>query len=170
MENRKNEYYPWILHIRNYLGNTFYLKLTIGQKRNKWISPLNSSYSNLSEYQISLQTNNFEFRDQIYPRIFWVEHGKRQFQILGPHWPKRVLLLVNGKSEYHHWNLHIQISLGNKFYFKQILSFVTKFAQKAYFGRKQKKEYCHSNMNSTPFKAPFDRGVYFCDFWPKIIF
>ena len=89
-------------------------------KWKNWTSPLHFAYSNYFEYQISLYTNNFEFRDQICP--------------------KRAFSVKNEKSEYHHWILHILNSLGTKFHFKQtILNFETKFAQKVYFRSKMKK-------------------------------
>ena len=128
VKNRKSEHHQWILlHIGISLSTKFLLKLKIlifltkfvqkgisGQKRKKWISPLYSAYSNYSEYQISLWTNNFEFCDQICL--------------------KRVFSVENEKSKHHHWILHTRISLGTKFHFKQtILNFGTKFSQKGYF-------------------------------------
>ena len=54
-----------------------------------------------------------------------------QFWFFGPIWPKRVFPVKNGKSERHHWILHIQISLSNEFCFKQtVLNCGTNFAQK----------------------------------------
>ena len=48
-------------------------------------------------------------------------------------------MVKNGKSEYHLYILHIQISLVTKFQCKQtIFNYVTKFAKKGY-GRKRKK-------------------------------
>ena len=64
-----------------------------GAKWKKWTPPLNSTYSNQYRYQISTQTNNFDFFEQIYPkRVFLVESRK-----------------------HHHWILHIWIGLGTKF-------------------------------------------------------
>ena len=46
----------------------------------------------------------------------------------------------NRKAEYHHWILHIQISLGTKFPLKlTILNFWTKFTQKGHFQSKMEK-------------------------------
>ena len=65
-------------------------------------------------YEISAQTDNFDFSDQICP--------------------KRVFPVKNWKSEDCHWTLHIRISLGTKFQLKLIiLAFWTKFAQKRIF-------------------------------------
>ena len=46
----------------------------------------------------------------------------------------------NGKSEHHHWILHIRINLGIKFKFKlTILIFWINFPKKGIFARKEKK-------------------------------
>ena len=50
------------------------------------------------------------------------------------------LFVKNGKSEYHYWILHIEISLGTEFQRKlTILIFWTKFAQKKNFRLKTEK-------------------------------
>ena len=50
---------------------TFWTKFTLKgyfwSKKKKWTSPLNSAYLNCSRYQISAQTNKFEFLDKISP-------------------------------------------------------------------------------------------------------
>ena len=60
-------------------------------------------------------------------------------------YPKRVFLIKTRKSEHHHWNLHIWISVVTKFQLKMIiLTFWTKFAQKGYFRSKiEKTEHHH---------------------------
>ena len=59
--------------------------------------------------------------------------------------PKQgILPSENRKNEHHNWILHIQISLGIKFYFEQIvLSFMTKFAQNKYLYSKTKSQHDH---------------------------
>ena len=65
----------WILHIGISLGTKFQIKLKISifwtkflsnlcissQQRKKWNPPMHYANSNYSEYQILLDTNNFEF-------------------------------------------------------------------------------------------------------------
>ena len=54
--------------------------------------------------------------------------------------PEKVFPFKNGKSQQHHWILHIQIRLAIKFRLKMtILTFCTKFAQKGYFRSKTEK-------------------------------
>ena len=68
-------------------------------------------------HQISNQTDNFDFLEQIYP--------------------KRAFLVKNRKSEHHHYILHIRIGLGTKFQLRStILIFWAKFAQKGCFWSK----------------------------------
>ena len=53
---------------------------------------------------------------------------------------KKVSSVENGKSENHHWILHIQISIGTKFQLKLIiLIFWTQFTPKEYFWSKTEK-------------------------------
>ena len=56
----------------------------------------------------------------------------------------KIFTVKNRKSEHHHWIPHIQISLGIKFPLKlTILIFLTRFAQKGFYGLKQKKWTLH---------------------------
>ena len=97
----------------------FVKKGVSGQNRKKWTASLNSAYSNYSRYQISASTDNFDFLEQICPRVFPIK--------------KR-------KNEHYHWILHVRISAGTKFQLKLIiLIFWTKFAQKGYLYSKTKK-------------------------------
>ena len=58
----------------------------------------------MSKYQISAETDNFQFLDQIFP--------------------KRVFLVEIRKGEHHYLILHIRIRVGIKFRFEQtILNF-----------------------------------------------
>ena len=61
----------------------------------KWRPPVNFTYSNLC-----------------------IKFYFEQFWILGQICPRRVFMVKNKKSEYHHWILHIRISLGTKFQLK----------------------------------------------------
>ena len=71
----------------------------------------------LSRDQFLAWTDNFEFSDQI--------HQIRAFPF------------ESRKNEHHHWILHILISLGAKFPFKQtILNFGTKFTPERHFWQK----------------------------------
>ena len=55
-------------------------------------------------------------------------------------YPKRVFLIKTRKSEHHHWNLHIWISVVTKFQLKMIiLTFWTRFAHNGYFRSKIEK-------------------------------
>ena len=52
--------------------------------------------------------------------------------------PKKVIKIKIKKIEHPHWILHIRISLGTEFQYKQtFLIFWAKFAQKGYFQSKQ---------------------------------
>ena len=71
--------------------------------------------------------------------------------------PKKVFPVEKRKSEHHHGNLHIWISLSTKFQLKLIiLSFWTKFSQKRYFQLKTEQAvqrlqgfaFCVVNLNS----------------------
>ena len=112
------------------------------------------AYLNWSRYQISFKAINFKFWDQICPkRVFSLENEKSEhyhlqnfslnwyFWLFGPNLPKiRIFVAENRKSEHHHWALHIWISLGKKFHFKQsVLNFMTKFAPKKVFSLKIEK-------------------------------
>ena len=111
----------------------------------------NMKYSNYSMYQISAKTDNFEFLDQINPKMIFSIYKKWKspsnstysnwcrFQISG--WTnKKFLPNESRENEHRHWILHIQISEGTKFYLEQtILSFRTKFAQKMYIWSKTEK-------------------------------
>ena len=134
---QKGKLHHWILHIRISLGIKFHLKLTIlifwtkfaqkecsSQKRKKWTPSLNSAYLSYASYEISTESDNFELLHQICL--------------------KRVFTIKNGKSEHHHWILHIRISLSSKLHLKLgfnfwDLIFWTKFAKKAISGWKRKK-------------------------------
>ena len=77
-------------------------------------------YDHKCRYQVSTQTNNFDFLEQIYS--------------------KRVFMGENGKTEQHHWVLHIWAMLSVKFQLKvTILTFLTKFEEKKYFCSNTKK-------------------------------
>ena len=97
-------------------------------KQKKWTVPLNSAYSNLFRYQISALIDNFDFLDQVYP--------------------KGVISVKKGKSEHHHWILHIRISLGTKLYSKLTifiyLFFWPNLRKKAISCRKWKNRICPS--------------------------
>ena len=99
----------------------------------------NMKYSNYSMYQISAKTDNFEFLDQINPKMIFSIYNWCRFQISG--WTNKKLLPNESReNEHRHWILHIQISEGTKFYLEQtILSFRTKFAQKMYIWSKTEK-------------------------------
>ena len=130
---QKRQQDHWILHIPVSLGIKFHLKLTIlifwtklpknsisDQKQEQWTSRLNSACSNECRYQISAETDNFDFLDQICP--------------------KRVFPIETRKSGYHHWTLHIRINVGTKFLLTLvILSFWSKLSQTGYFQSKTKK-------------------------------
>ena len=129
-----------------------------GQKQKKWMSSLNSTYSNYFWYQISAYTDNFDFLTRFTKKgFFWSKTEKVntiyflqilriqiilvqnfssnwQFWFFGSNLPKKVFPVKNRKNEHHHGILHIWISLGTKFQLKLIiLSFWTKFTQKRYF-------------------------------------
>ena len=97
------EQHHWILHIPIALCAKFQFKLPIlivcikfAQKeyfRSK-IPLLNFAYSYWSRYQIAAWTHNFDILDEIIP--------------------KTVFPVENGKTQHHHWILHIRISLGNQ--------------------------------------------------------
>ena len=71
-------------------------------------------------YEISAQTYNFDFLEQIYPRT--------------------VFPVDNEKSENHHIILHIRISLGIKFHFeKTTLNSGTNLTKNGISGQKEKK-------------------------------
>ena len=105
----KRENYHWILHIRISLSTKFCLStiLIFGLnfprkgistlKQIDWTLPLNSAYSNYSP--------NFSINSQFINQIYL----------------KGVFPVKNGKSERHHWNLYIRISLSSKFQLKQII-------------------------------------------------
>ena len=68
---------------------------------------------------LGLESTKFQFRLTILKRVFPVE---------------------NRKSEHYHWIMHVRISQGTKFHFKQtILNFGIKFIRTGNFCRKQKK-------------------------------
>ena len=101
-------------------------KGTSKRKEKKWTSPLNSSSSNRSRYQILLwilwpnlsktctsgqkqkkfRISNFE--------CYW------KFWFLDQIYPKKVFPVENGKREHRHWILHIQNSLGTEFQLKEV--------------------------------------------------
>ena len=114
------------------------------------------------KYQISVQTDKFDFLDQIYlkkgifgrkwkkwtsPLNFAYKNQCRSkmstqtdnFDVLDQISPRRVFLVGNRKSQHHHWILHIRIVLGTKFQLRlTILNFWTKFAKKDVSGLKRK--------------------------------
>ena len=122
---------------------------SINQK--KLTPPLNSAYSNQCTYQISVETDNFDFLDQIYlKRVYLVKIGKNwttyefcifeisRYQTSASRIKFASKAYSQSKKEKvnstHHWILHIQISLGTKIQLKlTILIFWTKFAQNWYF-------------------------------------
>ena len=113
---------------------------------------MNSTYWDESSYQISTETDNFDFWDQICPKrgIFSLKLRKwavplkplyldysrykitaqtENFGFLNQICSKGVFPFKNGKSEHHYWILHIGI-----FQLKvTILVFWIKFTQKGYF-------------------------------------
>ena len=67
-----------------------------------------------------------------------------QFWFFEQYLPKGEFWWETKASAYHHWILHIWISLGTKFQLKlPILSFWTRFAQKGYFQSKNGKSERH---------------------------
>ena len=118
---------------------------------------MNSAYSNQCTYQISVETDDFDFLDQIYlKRVYLVKIGKNwttyefcifeisRYQTSA----SRIKFASKGYSQSkkekvnstHHWIQHIQISLGTKFKFKlTILIFLNKFAQQSISSWKLKK-------------------------------
>ena len=61
---------------------------------------------------------------------------------LGTNLPKKDIFSPNHKGKHHHWVLHIRIILATKFYFKQrILSFGIKFLKKWHFWSKTEKSH-----------------------------
>ena len=87
-----------------------------GWKQKKWIFLLNSTHLNQSTHKISALNDNFDFSSQICP--------------------KRMFLFKHRKSEHYQWILHIQISLGTKFHFKQFSILIPNLPKKAIFCRK----------------------------------
>ena len=77
---------------------------------------MNSPNSNKPRYQISAETDKFDFSDQIC-----------------------LIRIFKRKSEHRHGILHIRIILGNKFQLKLKILIWTKFAQYSFSGQKQKK-------------------------------
>ena len=58
----------------------------------------------------------------------------KKFELWDQTYPKRVFPFKNGKSEHHHWIVHIRICLGTKFHLKLTLLIIwTKFVKKGYF-------------------------------------
>ena len=81
---------------------------------------MNSVYSNYTRYQISAETDNFDFLDQICS--------------------KRVFPVSSRKSKQRNWILNIRIKFVKKFELKlAILIFWTKFAQRKCFLYKTEK-------------------------------
>ena len=133
VRKQKTEQHHWIQHIRISLSTKFQLQLIIlifwnklsqteysRPKTKKWTSRLNSAYLNLFNYRVLPWTDNFNFLDQICP--------------------KSVFPIKSRKSGYHHWILHVRISVGNNFQFRLIIFiFWTKFAQKGYFQSETRK-------------------------------
>ena len=72
--------------------------------------------------------------------------------------PNRVFLAKNKKIEYHHWILHIRISLSIKFHLELTISiFWTRFAQKSlFFITKRKSDYHHWILH-----VPISQGTKF---------
>ena len=130
--NRKSEHHHWILHIRISLANKFLLKLTIlifwtkfAQKRKFWSET--GKVNTTIEFCIS-NYSSYKFQLKLAILIFWTTFAQKgEFR-------------SEKKIEYHHWILHIRISLGTIFQLKlTILIFWTKFAQKEYFHSKTEK-------------------------------
>ena len=95
-------------------------KVIPGLKQKKWTPLLNCAYSKKFRYEISAETDNLDFLDQICSQ--------------------RVFLVEDRKNEHHHWILHIRIILNTQFQLKlMILIFWTKFTQKWYFRSKTEK-------------------------------
>ena len=117
-ENKISEYHHWI-HFKQTILNfatKFAQKGISGWKQKKGIFLLNSTHLNQSTHKISALNDNFDFSSQICP--------------------KRMLLFKHRKSEHYQWILHIQISLGTKFHFKQFWILVPNLPKKAIFCRK----------------------------------
>ena len=51
-----------------FLNQNWSKKSISGRKQRKWTSPLNFTHSDYSRYQVSAQTNNFDFWDIICPK------------------------------------------------------------------------------------------------------
>ena len=128
VRNRKSEHHHWIPHIQISLGTKFLLKLTFffnfsSLKQKKWTQHI---FYIILHIQISLVRSfgsNWEF---------W---------FFRPHLPKKVFLVKNWESEYRHWIMHIQSSLGTKFLLKLtiLIFFRPDLSKKGFSGLKQKK-------------------------------
>ena len=151
-----NRHYYQILIIQISLGIKFQLQQTIlnfwnnfpkqgyfqTKTEKKSTSPLNSSYSNNSRYQILLWKNNFKF------------------------WPEQLSLVKNRKSVHHHWILLIRISLGTKFHLKL---FLFNFLKKGVSGREGEKLTLPLN-SAYPNYSEYQMSLYTNNFgfWDKI--
>ena len=116
------------------------------ENRKKSTSPLNSSYSNNSRYQILLRTNNFKF------------------------WPEQVSLVKNRKSVHHHWILLFRISLGTQFHLKlKILFFLFNLLKKGVFSLEGEKITLPLNF-AYPNYSGYQMSLYTNNFgfWDKI--
>ena len=76
----------------------------------------------------------------IFKLVFVSNFTLKKFKFLDQIYQRKIFIFKNRKSEYHHWILHIQISLGTKFQFKlTTLIFLRRFTQKEFFWSKTEK-------------------------------
>ena len=121
-KKEKNENHHRILHIRNSLYSKLQLQQTIFIF---WNNFARKGHFPLKRAKLNITTEFYIFK------LVWVPNfsSNWKFSFFEPNLPQRVSQVENGKSEHHHWILHIRISLGTKFHFKQTsLKFGTKFA------------------------------------------
>ena len=119
-ENIKIEHHYWVLHIRISLSTNFQLKFTIAIFRTKFSK--NGSYFQSKTNKID---KSIEF--WIFQLVFVSNFILKNFEFLDQICPRKIFIVKNRKSEYHHWISVIQTSLVTKFQLKlTILTFLTK--------------------------------------------
>ena len=155
VKNRKSEHHHWIPLIQISLGTKLYLKLIV---LIFWQDLPKKGFSGLNQKKWT--PHIFYKILHIHIILVWHFSSNWQFWIFGPNLPKKVSLVKNWKSEYHHWNSHIQIILGTKFPLKlTILIFLTRFAQKVFFWSKTEKVnppyFLHNSDYSNKYRAKF---------------
>ena len=131
----ESEHHHQIPHIQISLGTKFSLKLKI---LIYWTDLPKKGFSGLKQKKWTPHVIYTILHIQI--SLVWNFSSNSQFWFFGPNLPKKAFPAENRKREYHHWILHIWISLGTKFQLKLIiLGFWIKFTQKRYFQSKTDK-------------------------------